>query len=327
MKVISCDLCGGRNSHLLYETTDRRFPVEGSFQMVECEGCGLLYLNPQPDAVELRNHYETGNYDVHRKEGIAANIAGNEKLNFWRMMRKALLKPMTRLFPALKEEIEKELTLLGPFGSGTRVLDVGCGLSDALSVYRQKGAITYGVDINDQVCEEGTKDGHRMFCGQLPEAGFENEFFDIIRFQQSLEHTPSPRRMLLEARRILKRGGRVWVSVPNHESAQARLFGRWFYAIESPRHLFGFTPRTITRLLVETGLQPEHFHTYSMPGGVCFSFEYWLNDHFPRHERFYYGRIKAKWWYILAEVLLFFPGILANSFDFGEYMVVCGRSP
>jgi SAM-dependent methyltransferase len=325
MRAISCDLCGDPGYRVVYRTADRRFPLEGSFQMVECLNCGLLYLNPQPEFKELEPYYPEEGYDVYERAGIAGNIVDNEKLNFWRGAREILRRPMKRMIPSLREEIERELHWLGPLRSGIRVLDVGCGLSDALSVYREKGAMTYGLDINARVCEEGTKRGHRMFCGQLPEAGFESRFFDVIRFQQSLEHMFSPRDTLLEARRILKHDGRVWLSVPNHQSIQAKIFGRWFYTIDSPRHLFGFTPQTITRLLNETGFKTDHFHTYSMPGGFSFSMEYWLNDHFRRAEPFYYGQIKVKWWYIVTEALLFFPGIIMNSFDLGEYIAVGGR--
>jgi predicted SAM-dependent methyltransferase len=126
-----------------------------------------------------------------------------------------------------------------------------------------------------------------MFCGQLSEGKFEDEFFDIVRFHQSLEHMFSPVYTLLETHRILKRGGKVWISIPNHHSIQAKLFGKWFYAIESPRHFFCFEPRTIIRLLTKTGFYVEHLYTHSLAGGPCFSFEYWLNDHLERAEPFY----------------------------------------
>jgi SAM-dependent methyltransferase len=327
MKLIPCDICGGRNYRILYVTKDRYFPIKGAFQLVGCQNCGLLYLNPQPEAEELRQHYPTECYYAYRSGKNATSILNSEKLNLFRAIRAVFIWLLSRILPSLRSEMEKEMAYLGPIHSGMRVLDVGCGSGDSLSFYLERGASTFGVEINAQACEEGRKKGHKMFCGELSEAGYEDEFFDIVLFHQSLEHVFSPRVTLLEVRRILKRGGKVWISVPNHSGIQARLFGRWFYAIESPRHLFGFTPTTVGLLLTHTEFQVEHLHTYSLPGGPCFSFEYFLNDHFNRRNPFYYGQIRVKWWYIVAEPLFFFPRLLFNLFNFGETLVVSGRKP
>jgi SAM-dependent methyltransferase len=287
----------------------------------------LLYLNPQPEPKELQRHYPTEHYYAYQSGTQATSVVNNEKLDLWRKLRETFIGPISRILISLRSEIEKELVFLGPIDGRTRVLDVGCGVGNALSFYRKVGAVTYGIEINAQACEEGKKKGHIIFCGNLMEARFEDEFFQIVRLQHSLEHIPSPRGTLLEIWRVLKRGGRVWISVPNHNGIQAKIFGKWFYAIESPRHLFGFKPQTVTRLLKETGFQVEHLHTHSLPGGPCFSFEYWLNDHFRRSTPFYYGQIRVKWWYIAAEPLFFLPRILANRFNLGEILVACGRKP
>jgi SAM-dependent methyltransferase len=327
MKFIPCDICGDHNYRILYLTKDRYFPIKGTFQLVGCQNCGLLFLNPQPEAEELQRHYPTEGYYAYRSGEKATSIVNREKLNLFRAIRTALVWPLSTILPSLRSEIGKEMAYLGPVHSGIRVLDVGCGSGDILSFYRERGASTFGVEINTQACEEGRKKGHKMFCGELSEAGFEDEFFDIVLFHQSLEHVFSPRFTLLEAQRILKRGGKVWISIPNHNSVQARLFGKWFYAIESPRHLFGFTPTTAVLLLIQTRFQVEHLHTYSLPGGPCFSFEYFLNDRFNRRNPFYYGQIRVKWWYIVAEPLFFFPRLLANLFHLGEILVISGRKP
>jgi SAM-dependent methyltransferase len=285
----------------------------------------LLYLNPQPEFEELKRHYPAEDYYAYKSGSEPTNIVNNEKLTFWRAIRNGILNPWSKILPFLQNEIERELAYLGPVHEGMRVLDIGCGVGDGLSIYRDRGASTYGVEIDSKACEEGRIKGHHIFCGQLFEAGFENEFFDIVRFHQSLEHMFSPRRILSEVYRILKREGRVWISLPNHDSIHSRLFGRWFYAIESPRHLFGFTPSTIAHLLAQTGFQIEHLHTYSLPGGICYSLEHWLNDHFRRKRPFFYGQVRVKWWYITSEPVLFFPRMIGDLFDKGEMLLICGR--
>ncbi len=327
MKWIPCDLCGGRLFKTLYSTKDRRFPIQGAFQLVRCLDCGLIYLNPQPEPHELKSHYLEERYDAYQRGGGAVNIVDSERLDRWREIRRRIVRRAQRYFPSLREEVDKEMASLGPFSSGLRVLDVGCGVGNTLTAYREKGAMTFGVDISPQACETGRGEGHEMFCGQLSDAEFEAGFFDVVRFHHSLEHMASPSDNLLEARRILRPGGRIFISVPNHGSLQGRVFGEWFYAIESPRHLFGFTARTLVRLLTQSGFVLDALHTSSFPGGPCFSLENWLNDRFRRKGYFYYGQMKVKRWYILAELLLFLPRIPVNLLRLGESLTVCARRP
>jgi hypothetical protein len=52
---------------------------------------------------------------------------------------------------------------------------------------------------------------------------------------------------------ILKPGGVLVISVPNFDSLQARLFrSRWFH-LDVPRHLFHYTPSSLTKLLETAG--------------------------------------------------------------------------
>lgn len=325
MKLIPCDLCGSQNYRVIYITKDRYFHINGTFQLVKCLNCGLLFLNPQPNFEELRRHYPTESYYAYNSGEEKTSIINNKKLNKWRFIRSTILKPLSKVIPSLRSELEKELTYLGPINSGMRVLDVGCGVGDKLLYYKKLGAKTFGVEINAEACKKARENGHEIFCGQIIDANFEDEFFDIVLFHQSLEHMFSPKDTLSEVYRILKKGGKVWISVPNHDSFQAKFFGKWFYAIESPRHLFGFTPLTLSKLLIQTGFQVEHIYTYSLPGGPCFSLEYFLNDNFKRKNPFYYGEIRVKWWYIIAEPIFFLPRIFINIVNLGEILVISGR--
>jgi 2-polyprenyl-3-methyl-5-hydroxy-6-metoxy-1,4-benzoquinol methylase len=65
------------------------------------------------------------------------------RLDRWRMLLESVVKPLSSVFPSLKGEMEKELAYLGSIRRGARVLDVGCGSGDALSLYRECGASIY----------------------------------------------------------------------------------------------------------------------------------------------------------------------------------------
>ena len=57
MKTIPCEVCGSDQHRFLFEGWDRVFGVPGKFNVVQCEECGLIFINPQPDPEMLKAYY------------------------------------------------------------------------------------------------------------------------------------------------------------------------------------------------------------------------------------------------------------------------------
>ena len=70
-----------------------------------------------------------------------------------------------------------------------------------------------------------------------------------------LEHLHDPKGALLEARRILRPGGRLVVAVPNFSSLQARWAGAAWFHLDLPRHLWHFPLAALRRLLADCGFE------------------------------------------------------------------------
>jgi hypothetical protein len=70
---------------------------------------------------------------------------------------------------------------------------------------------------------------------------------------------------LIEIHRILKDNGKLFITTPNINGFQARLYGsRWRSAIFD--HLFLFSFQTLKKLLVKTGFKIEKFAVW---GGLA----------------------------------------------------------
>jgi hypothetical protein len=54
------------------------------------------------------------------------------------------------------------------------------------------------------------------------------------------------------------------VALPNVASAEACLFGSAWYHLDLPRHLWGFTPRSLMRLADETGFAERRVRQYPL---------------------------------------------------------------
>lgn len=105
---------------------------------------------------------------------------------------------------------------------GKKALDVGCGGKKLPGATGMDVRKLSGVDIV-----------HDANVFPWP---FEDNFFDLVLFNQSLEHLSSVPMALDEAARVLKTGGRVVVQVPYFRSVDAFV---------DPTHEHFFTSRTL----------------------------------------------------------------------------------
>ena len=96
-----------------------------------------------------------------------------------------------------------------------------------------------------------------------------------------LEHLHDPRGTLTEIRRILKPDGWLMFSVPNFGSWERRFFGRYWYALDLPRHLQHFTPHTLRRTLDAAGFDVIKIIHQRTANNITGSIGYWWRERFP----------------------------------------------
>lgn len=241
-----CDLCGGDDFQLLFTSPDlTERLVDGEFRIVRCR-CGLVFIDPRPATQDLAQVYPS-DYLPHRGRAIA-RVAGWQRLASARDAAPGVAAPWV----ALRQHLS---FYLWPRWRGAGdVLDVGCGAGGFLDVLEQLGWTTHGVDVAAVIDAVRAK-GHDARTGNAESLPFPDASFDVVYMSHVLEHTVSPRRALLEARRVLRPGGQLIVAVPNFGGLQARAFRRWFSGLDVPRHIYQFDRRTLGRYLGEVGFE------------------------------------------------------------------------
>ena len=176
-------------------------------------------------------------------------------LNLWRRLRKLVLWP---------EKIRRAFCgrNILPWAGQGRLLDVGCGQGPNMATLHNMGWDVYGVDLS----ETAVREVHELFgdhvkLGDFLDVHYKDRAFDVVLFNHSLEHLSDPVTALREARRILDDKGVLVVTVPNAGSMEARLFGRWWYQWDLPRHLNHFEKATLAQLLRQAGFRVEWCRT------------------------------------------------------------------
>jgi len=139
-------------------------------------------------------------------------------------------------------------------GSG-RLLDIGCNEGRGLRIYARNGFQAEGLDLNETAAVVARKAGLIVHTCVVEEFNPATPY-DVVVLSNVLEHTRDPRQMLLHVRRILAKGGEVWISCPNSESWLRKVFGRSWINWHVPFHISHFCSKTLGQLLVETGFAP-----------------------------------------------------------------------
>jgi SAM-dependent methyltransferase len=151
------------------------------------------------------------------------------------------------------------------------VLDIGCGTGRVMEHLAPWCREVHGIDISERMVQDGRQRlGHlanvRFHHGNGYDlAGFGDGSFDVVYSIVALQHMPRTvaYNYLLESYRVLRRGGVLWLYVPNllrddcfaafHHFSQP-----WFVSHPYPMNFY--TPQEISRLLVAAGFWLEHLN-------------------------------------------------------------------
>jgi ubiquinone/menaquinone biosynthesis C-methylase UbiE len=96
-----------------------------------------------------------------------------------------------------------------------QVLELGSGLGILAEMFSQKlstGRIT-GIEISREQIAKCPPENVKLafICGDAQDLPFDNNFFDIAYCRYLLEHVPDPLRVLMETKRVLKPGGKLFI--------------------------------------------------------------------------------------------------------------------
>jgi SAM-dependent methyltransferase len=149
--------------------------------------------------------------------------------------------------------------LLAEARPGERVLDLGCGAGRFVAALRGAGVAAIGTEIAETAIERARRNvpggDFRLVDpdGSLPLGHGE---VDLVWCSEVLEHVPDTVALLTEARRVLRRGGRLLVTVPDHGRLRRTLIALLRYERHYDplgQHVRFYTRRSLARALHATG--------------------------------------------------------------------------
>lgn len=225
-KASTCPACGNSEQRSFLTAPDRYHGRQKPYHLVRCPTCSLVILQNPPSPVEMAVHYGTS-YDT------AISGPGDDP-NHWQERRDALLL----------------------FKSGGALLDLGCSSGGFLASLQGPAWKLFGVEMSETVAKRArSRCGAEVFVGDVLDAPFPPGSFDAITCFHVFEHMYRPRDVLARVSAWLKPGGVFYTMMPNIDSAGARIFQSYWYALELPRHLYHFSPKSLRTLANGVGLE------------------------------------------------------------------------
>lgn len=199
-----------------------------TFDLYYDETLDMLITHPQPSLENLGKYYESEDYISHTDNKRSLF----EKL--YHFIKNIALKNKLNLINSLQPNKGK-------------ILDIGAGTGDFLSVAKNDGWQTIGVEPNERAKSIAIKKGI-SFVEQTSE--LENQSFDVISMWHVLEHVPDLDKQIKELKRLLKPTGTLIIAVPNFKSFDAKHYGKFWAAFDVPIHFWHFS-KTAIKLLFE----------------------------------------------------------------------------
>lgn len=227
-----CPACGRPETGVWLKAPDRFHGRQRLHELVRCRGCALVWLKDPPSPAEMGEHYGV-DYD-------RAITAAGEDPNHWSDRRNTLAR----------------------YKSGGSILDLGCSSGGFLQSLKSDSWTLFGIEMSDEVAKRAEAIGAKVFVGDILDAPFSPSTFDAITCFHVFEHLYQPRQVLVRIAEWLKPGGVFFTMMPNIDSAGARIFKSYWYALELPRHLYHFSPLSLSRLAQSVGLQQLSLTTH-----------------------------------------------------------------
>lgn len=287
---------------------------EQTFPFVRCEQCGVFCLFPAPSETKLLEYYDTEYYGAPSKKFVG---------------------PVAVVVNWFQDGRARQVAKYIPQES--RILDVGCGNGGFLKNMQRHNFKVEGTEWTETSARRAAMgSGLTVYAGDLLTLDLPDRRYDAISLWHVFEHLREPIETLRLAYDLLDDTGVLFLSMPNHESWQARLFGTSWFHLDPPRHLFGFGPRSIRTALRLAGFEVESCRTFSFEQNPFGFMQSALNAAgFPRDRA--YGVLKStenlpkrtKILDLLLLSVLAVPGFIlssiASAFGAGATMTIVAR--
>lgn len=239
-----CPNCGEPSATTVRKgVSDSRHGLVEGIDLVECNRCDLVRTDPRPSSESIPLCYPD-DYSSHEEPPPLA--AADSLRGRARDMVAALRRRRWGGFPPADLEPGE-------------ALELGAGVGSALITLQELGWSVTMVEPSRDAAELARRRlglaAERVHVCSAEDAEFPDGSFDLVVMMHVIEHLVDPRGVIEACFDWLRPGGTLIVECPNFASLESRIFGRYWLALDVPRHLTHFTGATLRALLEGAGFE------------------------------------------------------------------------
>lgn len=238
---MKCPVCDTDIKHLLFRSENRHGrslqEPHAEFNVYQCHGCGLVGLpEVETDESYYKLYYPQG-YHVPTQAGFLGRAWG--KVSSFLVQKKINL-------------IERYIK------TPCKLLDIGCGDGGFLRQLDPHSFDAFGLEPVEEAVERAKQAGLQVFKGNILKDALPPESYDVVTLWHVFEHIKEPKEALRRIHTLLKPGGILVMAMPNVNSLACRLGGKYWFHLDSPRHLWLYNEKNTETLLSATHFQIEY---------------------------------------------------------------------
>ncbi|MCS7012760.1 MAG: class I SAM-dependent methyltransferase [Chloroherpetonaceae bacterium] len=252
LEQAACPISGSTEFELRYTAPDR-FHLSGGevWQVVTARASGLTLLSPRPTQAEIGKFYDALDYDP---------FISLRQATSWRERTYKFIREFISLRYKARQVLRRANLLAGRVYN---VLEIGCATGDfLLALRRHSDAVLNltGIEISEKAARYARDENELVvYHGELLTVQID-EPQDLIVMWHTLEHIHRLNETLDKLRRLLRRNGLFVTAMPNLNSLDAQHYGKYWVALDAPRHLYHFTPESFAALLGKHRLRIVDMH-------------------------------------------------------------------
>lgn len=219
----NCLVCNSKD-FTFHLTCKDYFTGSESFDILKCNNCGFLFTHNPPPESDIGRYYNTVEYISHSdtKKGLI-NFLFHSVRNLMLLRKRNIVSAVTRK------------------NSGT-LMDIGCGTGYFPAFMKRNGWDVTGLEVNEKAREYAKEKFNLNILTEDEFWSFKAGTFDCITLWHVLEHFHDPAKYLERIKTMLKEEGICIIAIPNSDSFDAKIYGKYWAAYDVPRHLWHFNP-------------------------------------------------------------------------------------
>lgn len=234
-------------------------------RIVKCSNCELMGISPQPSDNTLKDIYGANYF------ALSDTDEGFDHVHFLKQ------KTAEHYIQLLEDYLNHANTKI----EGKRLLEIGVGLGDFLKVAANTGCEVSGIEYSESAVANAQRylgDNIKIVQGEIYDLPA-TERFDIVVFNDVLEHVRDPLPFMRKVHASLSENGVMFCAIPSLDSMTAKLQGsNWVeFKLE---HLFYFNEANARRLLYKSGFK----NIVTLPSTKTLSLLY-IAEQFEAHPR------------------------------------------